>query len=467
MMGRSDRADIMVKLTQQAAEFAAALTFDDLPATAVKTIGFGLADCVAVIAAGQSEPVVHLLGEIEGSQPSGEAAILFGQRFARADIAALINSAAAHALDFDDTGLSGHPSAVLVPAILALGEATAADGKRMLSAYVAGYEIWADLIGRQLDPLHAKGLHPTAIFGPIATAAATCNLLSLDSSQTRSALSLAASMSSGIVANFGSLAKHLQVGRAVQNGIQAARYAARGVTAAADGLENPLGFLKAFAPAGRVDLEREPSFGDSWAIEREGLNIKLHPVCHAAQRSIDAALDLRERFGQTADAIEKLQIHIGRGQASALRFSRPKDALEARFSAEFVVASALLTGKVSLADLNDDYIRSNEIQSLIGRSELILSDELDGEEPLFAPADHVVLYTTSGERLESAPIRRARGHARNPVTTDILREKFHSCAAFANREAADELFDYLIDPAGIDSVPAINAMYRRASAVMN
>ena len=457
----------MVKLTQQAADFAASLTFENLPAAAATTIGFGLADCVAVIAAGQNEPVVDLLNDIEGSQPSGEAAILFGQRFARADIAALINSAAAHALDFDDTGLSGHPSAVLVPAVLAVGEATGADGKRLLSAYVAGYEIWADLIGRQLDPLHAKGLHPTAIFGPIATAAATCNLLSLDATQTRSALSLAASMSSGIVANFGSLAKHLQVGRAVQNGIQAARYAARGMTAADDGLENRLGFLKAFAPAGRVDLDTEPQFGRNWAIEREGLNIKLHPVCHAAQRSIDAALDLRSRYSPAADTIEKLQIHIGRGQALALRFSRPKDALEARFSAEFVVASALLTGKVALADLNDDYVKRDDIQALIGRSELILTDELDGEEPLFAPSDHVVLHTRSGERLESAAIRRARGHARNPVTIDTLREKFHTCAMFANQDAADELFEYLVDPAGIDSVRTINGMFRRASAVMN
>ena len=454
-------------LTQQAAQFAANLTFADLPEAAARTVGFGLADCVAVIAAGQREPVVGLLHDIEGSQPAGEAAILFDQRFARADVAALINSAAAHALDFDDTGLSGHPSAVLVPAVLAVGEATGADGKQLLSAYVAGYEIWADLIGRHLDPLHAKGLHPTAIFGPIATAAATCNLMSLNADQTRSALSLAASMSSGIVANFGSLAKHLQVGRAVQNGIQAARYAARGMTAAEDGLENRLGFLKAFAPANRVDLDRAPEFGRNWAIEREGLNIKLHPVCHAAQRSIDAALDLRDRYSPSLDNIEKLQIHIGRGQALALRFSRPKDALEARFSAEFVVASALLTGKVALADLNDEYVNRSDIQSLISRSELILTDELDGEEPLFAPADHVVLHTRNGERLESAAIRRARGHARNPVTTDTLREKFHSCASFANADAADELFEYLIDPAGIDQVRTINSMFRRASAVIN
>lgn len=454
----------MVELTQRAAQFAATLTFDDLPASAVKTVGLGLTDCVAVMAAGQREPVVRLLNDIEDCQPSGEAAILFGRRFARADVAALINSAAAHALDFDDTGLSGHPSAVLVPAVLAVGEATGADGKRMLAAYVAGYEIWADLIGRQLDPLHAKGLHPTAIFGPIATAAATCNLLSLDPTQTRSALSLAASMSSGIVANFGSLAKHLQVGRAVQNGIQAARYAARGVTAAEDGLENRLGFLAAFAPSGRIDLDRESRFGEDWAIEREGLNIKLYPVCHAAQRSINAALDLRDRYNPSADSIEKLQIHIGRGQALALRFSRPKDALEARFSAEFVVASALLTGKVALADLNDDYVNRDDIQALIGRSELILSDELDGEEPLFAPSDRVVLYTRSGDRLESAAIRRALGHARNPVKTETLREKFHSCAAFADRGAADALFDYLIEPAGIVSAAVINEMFRRASA---
>ena len=38
---------------------------------------------------------------------------------ASSEAAAWINGAAAHALDFDDVALGGHPSTVLVPAILA------------------------------------------------------------------------------------------------------------------------------------------------------------------------------------------------------------------------------------------------------------------------------------------------------------------------------------------------------------
>ena len=88
---------------------------------------------------------------------------LFGRRRASAADAAWINGTAAHALDFDDVALRGHPSAVLVPAILAEGQALNAGGERMLAAWVIGYETWAELCGREADRLHIKGWHPTAI----------------------------------------------------------------------------------------------------------------------------------------------------------------------------------------------------------------------------------------------------------------------------------------------------------------
>ena len=90
--------------------------------------------------------------------------------------AALVNGAAAHVLDYDDVTLDGHPSAVLVPAIVAQGEALGASGVELVTAYVAGYEVWVELLIREPVPLHQKGWHPTAVRGTLAAAAACAKL---------------------------------------------------------------------------------------------------------------------------------------------------------------------------------------------------------------------------------------------------------------------------------------------------
>ena len=148
------------------------------------------------------------------------------------------------------------PSAALVPAILAAGQELGSTGAQMLDAYVAGYEVWANLVERETDVHHMKGWHPTGIFGAIGAAAACAALRKLDAKQSSYALGLGASQSAGLMANFGSMAKPFHAGRAAQAGVMAARLAAGGFTAQPDVLEHPQGFLAAVSPQGNVDRER-------------------------------------------------------------------------------------------------------------------------------------------------------------------------------------------------------------------
>jgi 2-methylcitrate dehydratase PrpD len=85
---------------------------------------------------------------------------------------ALVNATAGHALDYDDVAIDGHPSVVLVPALLAEGERLGASGRELIAAYVAGYETWGELASRDADKHHGKGWHPSAVFGAVAAAAA-------------------------------------------------------------------------------------------------------------------------------------------------------------------------------------------------------------------------------------------------------------------------------------------------------
>ncbi|HVB48134.1 MAG TPA: MmgE/PrpD family protein [Burkholderiales bacterium] len=445
----------MPGLTQQLAEFVAALRFEALPAEAVQTVTRGAIDCIGVLFAGRDEPVVGVVGDIV--PPGSEAQVLFDRGRASAPDAALLNGTAAHALDYDDTGIDGHPSVVLVPAALAEGERTGASGAELIAAYVAGYETWAELVARDADKHHGKGWHPTAVFGTVAAAAAAARLAKLDAARTASALGIAASLAAGLVANFGSMTKPFQAGRAAQSGLLAARLAAAGMSAAPDALEHRAGFLRALSPAGRVRTDGEIAAGREWHILRHGLNVKRYPVCYALHRSIDGALELIGRHDLHPEQVAGVELRIGRLQAGMLRHSRPRTALDAKFSAEFAMASALVARRVGLAELSDEFVRSAAVQTLMPKVRVSTHDEPDPEEPLFAAWDAVSIALEDGRTLAGEPVRHARGHARNPVGLEELRVKFDDCVSAALPDGARaKLWGQLL---ALETLPRVSALY--------
>lgn len=434
----------MTRLTSSLAQFIAHLSPADIPAQAHHLVRRGIADTVGVMFAGRDEPVVgHALSMIE--KTSHGARLLGDRGHARAEDAAFVNSVAAHALDYDDTGLDGHPSVVLAPLVLAEGEATGADWDARVAVYVAGYETWAELIGRDADKHHGKGWHPSAVFGAVAAAAATAQLRRLDADACAHALGIAASMAAGLVANFGSMTKPLQVGLAVRNGMTAAALAQCGVTASPDALESPRGFLAALSPAGRVRRDGPTQAGAPWQILRQGLSVKRYPVCYAAHRLIDATLALRPQVAQALDQITRIDVHIGHLQAAMLRASRPRTGLDAKFSAEFAVACALARGGVGLGDLSDARVCEPDVQALIPRVHVHPQTESDPEDPLFSPADHVRLSFADGRTVTSDPVTRPRGHHSRPLDDAELRAKFMDCAQPAiGARAASAWWDDLV-----------------------
>ena len=427
----------MPGLTAELGRFVAGLEPASLPTAAHRTVRRGIVDCMGVLFAGRGEPVVRqVLSTLSVSANAGGSSVLGDRGYAASSEAAFVNSVAAHALDYDDTGLDGHPSVVLAPVVLAEGERSGATWLEAGAAYVAGYEVWAELIARDPDKHHGKGWHPTAVFGTVAAAAASARLRGLTAERCAAALGIAASMAGGLVANFGSMTKPLQVGLAARNGIAAACYAEHGITAAPDALESPRGFLAALSPGGRVRLGGPIGAGSVWQIVAQGLNIKRYPVCYAVHRTIDAALELRARLDQRLGEIEAIEVSMGRLQAAMLRNSRPRTGLEARFSAEFAVACALLHGHVGLADLDDARVSEEDIQRLQGRVQVLPLQEQDAEEPLFSPFDTVRVRFRDGESISATPVHRAKGHASLPLTDVELQAKFLDCGRSQLGDAA-------------------------------
>jgi aconitate decarboxylase len=433
-------------LTRSLGEFVSGLRFEALPEAAIEVVRLGFTDCVATILAGASEPVARIVRDGLGTRGAqGEARLTFGAERASAPEAALANGTAGHALDYDDVAIGGHPSVVLVPAVLAEAEALGADGRAAVAAYVAGYETWAHLIERDPDPYHRKGWHPTAVMGPVAAAAAIANLRRLDAEKASMALAIAASMSAGVVANFGTMTKPFQAGRAAQSGVIAARLAAAGMTASADALEHSVGLLRALSPQGRVDTETPlEGLGKVWRITQKGLNVKKYPMCYGVHRALDGMLDLVREHKLTPAGVTEIAVTTGKTQATMLRNHRPQTGLEAKFSMEFAMASALTAGRAGLSELTDGFVRRPEVQSAMGKVKIATTDTVAEDDPIFAAFDKIDVTLADGKHLASPELRHARGHWSLPLHADELWAKFRDCAASTLQEdGARSLFEGL------------------------
>jgi len=440
-------------LTAEIGAFLADMRQSAVPPETLAPVRTGFTDCVAVMIAGRDEPVSRMVANSVSAAFRKDRVMLDG---VPAPAAALAYGTAAHALDYDDVGLSGHPSAVLVPAILAEAAETGASGDMMARAYIAGYEVWAELIGRDQDQHHLKGWHPTAVFGAIAAAAACAVLRGLDAEKAATAAGIAASMAGGIAANFGTMTKPFQVGRAAQSGVQAARFADAGFTASPDAFEHSLGFLRAVSPHGDVDTQSPAALGREWGILAHGVNVKLYPVCYGAHRILDGMLDLVRRDALKADDIAAVEIEMGEASAAILRNHRPQSGLDAKFSAEFAMAAAALAGRCGMSEVNDGFVQRFDVQAFFPKVTVTALTEKSAEEPIHSPFDRVRVTLRDNRALASEPVYFPRGHFKNPVDADALWGKFAACVDGAPLDAKGlfarlQQVDQLASVAGIES----------------
>jgi 2-methylcitrate dehydratase PrpD len=401
-----------------------------LPEAAVSIIKTGFADTLATMIAGRDEPVVQIARRfVAARHPApGASSVLLGKERLNAADAALINGAAGHALDFDDVALGGHPSTVLVPAVLAAAEEVNASGAEALRAYLVGYEVWAELFTREKDAYHLKGWHPTAVLGTVGACAAAAYLFRLPLEQIQHALALSASMASGLVANCGTMTKPLHAGRAAACGLEAVQFARLGLTAAPDAFEHHAGYLAALSPQGQADRASPcTQLGKTLRILDYGLSIKKYPTCYATHRVIDGVLDLRREHGVKPDRVKAIRARIGVAQASMLRNHSPVTGLEAKFSLEFAIASALVHGRVGLSELTDPVVSEQPIRELMTRVAISTEDTHCTIEPIFALNDRVELVLDDDRVLDTGDIRFARGNAKLVLSQQDMRTKFMDC----------------------------------------
>jgi len=430
-------------LTQHLGQFVADLSPNHLPEEAVRVARMGFIDTIGTMIVGRKEDSVRIMTDVL-APADGPATLTFGARKATAPEAAWINGTAAHALDYDDVSLRGHPSTVLVPAILAEAETLESTGSDMITAYVAGYEVWAELALRENGLLHEKGWHPTGLYGAPAAAAACAKLRKLDAEKSAIAIALGASQSSGLMSNFGTMTKPFHAGKAAHAGIMAARLAEAGFTANTDALEHPRGFLHAISPQGNEDRTSEAKAGKEWRILSHGLGIKKYPMCYATHRAIDCMLDLLNNSPIKAGDVKKISVGISDNASKVLRNAQPDTGLAAKFSIQFAMASGIIANRVGLRELTDEFVQRADVQALMKKVEVVTTTDYDPDMPGAARADTVAVELNDGRMIAGDPVARATGHPSRPLTEEQLLEKFTDCLEAGGSEIpADVLFKRL------------------------
>ncbi|MDP1534322.1 MAG: MmgE/PrpD family protein, partial [Rubrivivax sp.] len=301
---------VSTRFTSVLATQNAAWTFEAVPLDARILVRQCLLDWIAVTLSGAQEPLTHMLAEEAREQGGFQQATVVGHGFATScRQAALVNGAASHALDYDDVNMAftGHPTVVLVPALLARAEASGASGADFMTAFVAGYETMCR-IGAALSPGHyTSGFHATGTIGTFGAAAACARLMQLDADDTAVAIGIAASQASGLKAMFGTMCKPLHAGKASADGMMAAQLAARGFTSRSDAIEAVQGFAATHGP----------DFDPGAALQRpaNGLHLrnnlfKYHAACYGTHAAIEATRQLREQHKLSATDVTRIVVRV-------------------------------------------------------------------------------------------------------------------------------------------------------------
>jgi 2-methylcitrate dehydratase PrpD len=355
--------------------------------------------------------------------------------------AAMINGTSGHADDYDDTqlstapdrlyGLMTHPTVPVLAAALAVGEENGSSGMEVLEAFVTGFEVECKL-AETIKPAHYwKGFHTTATIGTFGAYAATGALLQLNEDELRASLGIAASLSSGIRANFGTMTKPLHAGMAASNGVTACLLGREGFTANMSALDGRWGFME--ITAGGADPEMMVGkMGKPYSIVDPGATFKLYPCGSLGQPSMDALLEIVTEENLHANDVREIRLKAGPNILEPLRYTEPVDDLQAKFSLQFGLASVLLRRRAGLREYTMEWLMDPTLKSTMGKVKTI------HDEKIAAMGVEKMRSVVEVELTDSRVIQRmatdARGTLEKPLKPHELEEKFMECASFVQDE---------------------------------
>ncbi len=353
--------------TETIAKWIVNTSYEDIPPDAIRVANESCFDLLGVILAGSVQPVGEIIQQYIADQGGApQATVLSSGMQTTLANAAMANGTMGHALDYDDFGGFGHPTTVIFPPLLALGQSLGSTGRDLLEAYVVGCEIGLAISHATQYNQMLRGFHSTAVIGRMASTAACAKLLKLDEHQTRTALGIAGSMAGGLIHNFGTMTNPFHAGMVCRDGVMAAQLAQRGLTAGVQIVEHPLGFAATVLGEGLYDLdEMAENLGNPFRVQ-DSLIVKKYPTCGGNHAMLDSLFGMMREHSFTHEDVASAE--VGQSYTSVvMMFSEPDDPLKGKFSAKYNVAAALVDGEVTIGSFTEERIADPKIQETMAK----------------------------------------------------------------------------------------------------
>ncbi|HUS95203.1 MAG TPA: MmgE/PrpD family protein [Hyphomicrobiaceae bacterium] len=428
------------------ADFAATLKADEIPATVRTRALHHMLDAAGIALASTRYEFAHkTLAGLKSLAGDG-AVPVFGMPAALPPRdAATMNGFLCHGLDYDDTHIAAivHPTASVLPAVLSAAAHVGASGRDMVTAYIIGVETAARIGMVAKSQFHQVGFHPTGMVGIFGCALAAGRLMGLNKKQLQHAQGLAVSMAAGSMEFLedGAWNKRFHPGWAASAGITAAALAKEGFIGATAPYDGRFGLFNAYLGCGprvaEIDLSLATA-GLRTEWELLATAIKPFPTCHFTHGAIDAALLLRDEVGDTSK-IKAITVKVPEGVHKTIcepvaNKLKPNNDYDAKFSVQFLVAAALVRGRLTLDELEPEALNNPDILALTRK----VSYAGDPESPFpKAYSGEVIITMQDGRELRHRE-HINRGVADRPLSNDDIIAKFRDNAAMAvNTETVD------------------------------
>ena len=439
-------------ISRTLAQLAHDLTFEAIPQEVRERAKHLMLDATGIAYASGSYDFAHkTLTAIAGLGGDGQVPVIgLPQRLSPRD-AALVNGVLAHGLDFDDTHTGGiiHSTASMWPAVMSTAFMRAKSGADLVTAYVAGVEAATRLGAVGSGHFHQVGFHPTGLIGAFGCALAAAKLLGLDAHRATMAQGIVLSMASGSLEFLedGAWTKRMHPGWAGVAGITAATLAKHGFVGPRGAYDGRFGLfashLRSHFAQADLALATE-ALGRSWQIDE--VAVKPIPACHFAHAAADAAAALHDKHQLAAKDIRRVRVLVPQEVVKTVcepiaNKRNPANSYDAQFSIPYIVATGLLKGRFTLAELEDKALRDAAVLNLASRVDYAV-------DPASTFPRHytgeVIVEAEDGRSLRHREAMN-RGCADRPLSNDEVAAKFFDNAERAvSRETADRIADAVL-----------------------
>jgi len=420
--------------TAEIAKFVRDVRPEDLPKEAIRKAKEMFYDTIGVLLSGTLESSGRIATKFAKEQGGNAEASVFPDGFrTSASMAAFINGLLAHNQDFDDwipkgteeenwPRNAGHVSCVIVPSALALGEKLGASGMSVILAYVIGVEVYNKIAGACGDA-RARGWHSMAIYGPIGAAAASAKLLNLNEHQIAMAIGIATSAAGGLYfGNTRTFTNAFHSGHAARSGVEASLLVREGFTSNSSMLEFSMGFCDSFLGEGGCDYNKMTrDLGNPFHIVYPGLGIKPYPCAWPTFSTLEGILGLKKEYNIAYEDVDRVEVWVSPHQDKRFNIPEPTSAYHAKFSYNFVGASALLDGRVVRDTFKDEKLKDVKVKEAMGKIKIIV-DEKRANESGLSHATVVIRLKNSKEYRKLALV--PRGHPKNPLSHNEILAKY-------------------------------------------